>query len=120
MTPHRSGTDFDTPRPSSLRLTMRPRCLCGPATIPTSLWKPGRYEVANLPEGQSASIFEGSRGWNITRLVNGMEFRQYRCRRVPEEALADLQRQIDEERVDLRQLSSGELQRLMKRYHFTY
>lgn len=87
--------------------------------MPTSLWKPGRYEIANLPEGQSASIFEGFRGWTITRFVSGMEFRQYKCHRSPEEALADLQLQINQERLDLRQLSPGELQRLMKRYRFT-
>jgi hypothetical protein len=119
MTPHLSSTDFDISKDASIRLTMRPRCLCGPATVPTSLWKPGRYEIANLPPGQSASIFEVAGGWNITRLVNDIEFRQHKYHRLPEEALSDLQLQVDEERVDLRQLSRGELQRLMKRYRST-
>lgn len=120
MAPHLSTTDSDNASAASLRLTMRPRCLCGPATVPTSLWNPGRYEIANLPEGQSASIFEAPQGWSITRLVNGTEFRQYKRYARPEDALADLQLQIDGERGDLRQLSAGELQRLMKRYRFTH
>jgi len=84
-----------------------------------ALWTPARYDVESLPPGQQASIYLATGGWNIKRLINGIEFRQYKPHALPEEALRELQFQIDQEATDLRSLSSGELQRRMKRYRAT-
>jgi hypothetical protein len=98
---------------------MRPGCLCGPGNVPMALWTPARYDVEHLPHGQQASIYLAAGGWNIKRLINGVEFRQYKPHALPEEALRDLQFQIDQEATDLCSVSSGELQRRMRRYRVT-
>ena len=81
-----------------------------------AFWTPAGYDIENLPPGQSASIYLVVRGWNIRRFINGIEFRQYKFHRLPEDALSDLQLQLDDEPMDLRLLSPDELQRRMKRY----
>jgi hypothetical protein len=119
MTPQVSAADFNPSEIASLRLAMRPGCLCGAGNVPMALWTPARYDVENLPPCQQASIYLVAGGWNIKRLINGIEFRHYKPHPLPEEALRELQTQIDQETTDLRALSPAELQRRMKRYRIT-